>query len=146
LTILQQHLHDHAQLHQGIRKPKVYSNGTIKYGCLASITSEPNNTTEAQANDNWKKAMDDEISALDKNKTWHLVPPQHERNVIDCKCDYKVKRKGHGSLDRYKARLDAKGFRQCYGADYEDTFSPIIMSSTIRIVLSVAVCRGWNLR
>jgi hypothetical protein len=29
--------------------------------------------------------MDDEISALDKNKKWHLVPPQHGRNIIDCK-------------------------------------------------------------
>jgi hypothetical protein len=131
LTILQQLLHDHTRLHGGIRKPKVYTNGTIRYGCLASITSEPNNIIEAQANDNWKKAMDDEISALDKNKTWHLVPPQHGRNVIDCK---------------YKARLDTKGFRQCYGTDYEDIFSPIIMSSTIRIVLSVAICSGWNLR
>jgi hypothetical protein len=56
-------------LHGGIRKPKVYTNGTIRYGCLASITCEPNNIIEAQANDNWKKAMDDEISALDKNKT-----------------------------------------------------------------------------
>jgi hypothetical protein len=75
--------------------------------------------------------MDDEISAPDKNKTWHLVPPQHGRNIIDCKWVYKVKRKVDGSLDRYKARLVAKGLRQCYGINYEDTFSHVIKSSTI---------------
>jgi hypothetical protein len=90
--------------------------------------------------------MDDEISAPDKNKTWHLVPPQHGRNIIDCKWVYKVKRKVDGSLDRYKARLVAKGLRQCYGINYEDTFSHVIKSSTIRIVLSIVVSRGWNLR
>jgi hypothetical protein len=53
--------------------------------------------------------MDDESSALDRNKTLHLVPPQHGRNIIDCKCVYKVKRKADGNLDRYKAKLVAKG-------------------------------------
>jgi hypothetical protein len=90
--------------------------------------------------------MDSEYSALMKNKTWHLVPPQQGGNIIDCKWIYKIKRKDDGSLDRYKARLVAKGFKQRYGVDYEDTFSPVIKSTTIRIVLSVAVSRGWHLR
>jgi hypothetical protein len=51
-----------------------------------------------------------------------------------------------GSLDRYKARLVVNGFRQCCGIDYEDTFSPVIKSSTIQIVLCIAVSRGWNFR
>jgi hypothetical protein len=85
LTILQQLPHDHARLQGAICKPKVYTNETIEYGCLVSITSEPNNNTEALANQNWKKFMDVEIRALDKNKTWHLVPPQRGRNVIDYK-------------------------------------------------------------
>jgi hypothetical protein len=90
--------------------------------------------------------MDDEYNALMKNKTWHLVPPQHGRNIIDCKCVYKVKRKVDGSLDRYKARLMAKGFKQCYVVDYEDTFSLVVKSTTIQIVLSLAISKGWHLR
>jgi hypothetical protein len=49
------------------------------------------------------------------------------------------------SLDRYKAHLVAKGFKQRYGLDYEDIFSPIVKVATIHIVLSVAVSKGWSL-
>jgi hypothetical protein len=58
----------------------------------------------------WKKAMDDEFLALQRNRTWHLVPPQKGRNIIECKWVYKIKRKQDDRLDRYKARLVAKGY------------------------------------
>ena len=90
--------------------------------------------------------MDLEYSALMKNKTCHLVPPRKGINIIDSKWVYKIKRKADGSLDRYKARLVAKGFKQRYGIDYEDTFSPVVKATTIRVILSVAVSRGWSLR
>jgi hypothetical protein len=133
-------------LQGGIRKPKVYTDGTICYGCLDTAASEPHSIAEALSNNNWKSAMDEEFSSLMKNKTWHLVPPHQGKNIIDCKWVYKIKRKADGSLDRYKARLVANGFKQRYGIDYEDTFSPVIKSTTIRVVLSVAVSKGWHLR
>jgi hypothetical protein len=49
-------------------------------------------------------------------------------------------------VDKYKARLVAKGFKQHYGIDYGDTFSPVVKASTVHIVLSLAVSRGWCLR
>jgi hypothetical protein len=89
--------------------------------------------------------MDSEFHALRK-KTWHLVPSQKGSNLIDCKWVCKIKRKADGSLDRYKAILVAMGFKQQYGIDYEDTFSPVIKSTTIRVILSIAVFKGWHLR
>lgn len=49
-------------------------------------------------------------------------------------------------IDRYKARLVDKGFKQRYSIDYEDTFSPVVKSATICLVLSLVVSRGWSLR
>lgn len=55
------------------------------------------------------------------------------------------KKKADGTIDRYEARLVAKGFKQRYSIDYEDTFSSIVKAATIRIVLSIAVLKGWYL-
>jgi hypothetical protein len=95
---------------------------------------------------NWKQAMDEEFGALVTNKTWHLVPPKKDSNIIDCKWVYMIKRNQDESMDRYKARLVAKGFKQRYEIDYEDTFSPVIKDVTIRIILSIAVSKGWAMR
>jgi hypothetical protein len=132
-------------LQHGIRKSKVYTDGTIRYGCFTS-TGEPQELKEALGDEKWKAAMDEEYSALLKNKTWHLVPPEKGRNIIDCKWVYKIKRKADGTIDRYKARLVAKGFKQRYGIEYEDTFSLVVKVATIRIVLSIVVSKRWCLR
>jgi len=133
------------RLQRGIQKKKIYTDGTVRYGMLAS-TGEPTDLADALQDKNWKHAMNSEYEALMRNKTWHLVPPQRGTNVIGCKWVYKIKRKSDGSLDRYKARLVAKGFKQRYGIDYEDTFSPVIKAATIRVILSLAVSCGWSLR
>jgi hypothetical protein len=136
------------RLRKGIHQPWVYKDGTIRYDRLGPFTTsgEPQFLQEALEDKNWKHAMDLEYSALMKNRTWHLVPPQKWRNVIDCEWVYKIKRKAYGSLDRYKARLVAKGFKQRHGLDYEETFSPVVKPATIRTILSLAVSKGWSLR
>lgn len=40
----------------------------------------------------------------------------------------------------------AKGFQQTPGIDYLETFSPVVKSSTIRVVLSLAVTYGWDIQ
>jgi hypothetical protein len=59
---------------------------------------------------------------------------------------FKLKRKADGSIERYKAMLVAKWFRQRYGFDYEETFSHVIKPTTIRLILSSTVSQGWSLR
>jgi hypothetical protein len=86
------------------------------------------------------------INALMQNKTWHLVPPNSTKNLIDYKWVYRIKKHVDGTIDRYKERLVAKGFKQRYGMDYEDTFSLVVKAATIRLVLAVVVSRGWSLR
>jgi hypothetical protein len=40
----------------------------------------------------------------------------------------------------------AKGFKQRYGINYEDMFSPVVKAATIHLVLSIAVSHGWRLQ
>jgi hypothetical protein len=89
--------------------------------------------------------MDAEIEALQANNTWHLVPPKKGANLKDCKWIFKIKRNSDGTIDRHKARLVTKGFKQRYGVDYEDTFNPVVKAATIHVVMSLAVSQGWCL-
>jgi histone deacetylase 1/2 len=135
------------RLQHGIVKPKQRHDGTVRWAMLSSVEpAEPQSTREAFRDARWVSAMDTEYAALLNNGTWRLVPAPKGKNIIGCKWVYKVKRKADGTIDRYKARLVAKGYRQRYGIDYEDTFSPVVKAATIRLILSVAVSRGWSLR
>ena len=135
------------RLQKGVTQPLNYKHMS-KYGLVCSIDAQaqPRTLDEAFGDEKWRKAMMEEYVALKKNKTWHLVPTRQGKNLIDCKWVFRVKRKSDGIVDRYKARLVAKGFKQRYGIDYEDTFSPVVKAVTIRLVLSIAVSRGWSLR
>jgi hypothetical protein len=72
------------RLQKGIKKPQIYTDGTIRYGLLTS-TGEPNSLDEALSDEKWRHAMEEEYGALIQNKTWHLVPPSSNKNLIDCK-------------------------------------------------------------
>ncbi|KAL2492715.1 cysteine-rich RLK (RECEPTOR-like protein kinase) 8 [Abeliophyllum distichum] len=105
-----------------IHKPRPKMNLTAVLSQPSDI--EPHTVNQALKDPKWRQAMNDEFDALVRNGTWELVP----------------------STSLYKARLVAKGFHQRPGVDYHDTFSPVVKSTTIRLVLSLAVSRGWQLR
>ena len=73
-------------------------------------------------------------------------PRYKSHNLVECKWIFRTKRKYDSSVDRFNARLVAKGFHRCPEIDYQDTFSPIVKLTTIRIVISIVVSRGLSLR
>ena len=66
--------------------------------------------------------------------------------MVDCKWIFHTKFKVDGSLDKYKAHLVAKGFQKTPGIDFFETFNPVIKPSTIRIIFTIAVTKGWNIQ
>ncbi|CAM9000492.1 unnamed protein product [Rhodiola kirilowii] len=89
--------------------------------------------------------MAEELAAFERTGTWEVVPlPSHVR-PITCKWIYTVKTRSDGSLERYKARLVARGFQQEYGRDYDETFAPVAHMTTIRTLLAVASVREWSI-
>ena len=76
----------------------------------------------------WKKAMDEEVDALLKNKTWKRVKrpdPKLGIRVLCGKWVYKLKRKIDNTIARFKARWAVKGYEQLYGVDYDQTFARV---------------------
>ena len=69
--------------------------------------------------------MKEELNALYKTGTWDLVDLISGKSVIGCKWVYKIKTRSDVIVDRYKARLVARGLTQEYGIDYEETFAPM---------------------
>ena len=72
-----------------------------------------------------KKAMDEEIQALLTRGIWDLVSRPDGTNIVSCRWVYTIKYKPDGSVDRYKARMVARGYMQTFGVDYVETFSPM---------------------
>ena len=67
-------------------------------------------------------------------------------NVVGCRWLFKNKFLPDGTLGRSKARLVPKGYNQQRGRDYTDTFSPMIKTTTIRLILDIAVPRSWPIQ
>eukprot|EP00253_Pinus_taeda_P021348 PITA_21348 len=88
--------------------------------------------------------MDAAFQSLQKNHTWTLSNLPEGKKPISCKWVYKVKYKADGSLDKYKARLVARGFSQKEGIEYEETFAPTAKMSTIRLVLALTAQFKWK--
>lgn len=66
-----------------------------------------------------------ELEASQGNTTWNIIDLPNGIIPIGSKWDYKIKTKVNGSMECYKARLDAKGYTQIKGVDYFVTFSPL---------------------
>ena len=115
---------------------------------LVVDTEDPLTYEEAiQRNDSkaWQEAMESEIQSMYDNKVWTLVDLPNKKRPIQCKWIFKRKMDLNGNMTTYKARLVAKGFSQIHGIDYDETFSPVAMFKSIRIMLAIAAFHDYEI-
>ena len=84
------------------------------------------------------EAMKSEVGSIYENKVWTLFDLPDDRQAIEIKWIFKRKTDADSSVTIYKARIVAKGFRQVQGVDYDETFSPVAMLKSVRIMLAIA--------
>jgi hypothetical protein len=90
--------------------------------------------------------MEEEYEALISNGTWELVPQPQGSTVVTGKWVFTHKLRADGILDRYRAHWVLRGFTQCPGVNYDETFSPVVKPATVHTVLATAVSRDWPIQ
>lgn len=124
-------------------------NSNSKFSLIVSgklSNREPRTVAQALKDERWRKEMSKEYDVQIEYGTWDLVPSNPSQNLVTCRWIYTTKYFANGEEDRPKARLVARGHTQQYGVDYSETFNPVIKSTTIRLVLDIAVPQGWQLK
>ncbi|KAL0455181.1 UNVERIFIED_CONTAM: Retrovirus-related Pol polyprotein from transposon RE2, partial [Sesamum latifolium] len=139
-------------------EPKVHINGVPvlrratresrvpeRYGFVGGLTSQPDNDPktygEAMSNidsNKWLEAMKSKMDSMGSNQVWTSVDPPKGVRPVGCKWIYKHKLGADGEVTAFKARLVAKGYTQRPGVDFEETYSPVAMAKSIRILLAIA--------
>lgn len=107
------------------------------------VHDDPIRFEEAMKKEKWRKAMDLEMEAIEKNKTWELVSLPKGMKKIGVKWVFRTKLNEKGEVDKCKARLVVKGYAQRYGIDYSEVFAPVARWDTIRLILALAALKGW---
>jgi hypothetical protein len=111
---------------------------------MFTSVEEPATFKEAEQDPCWRRAMMEEMKSIEENETWHLTDLPNGCTPIDLKWVYKVKCDEQGKIIKHKARLAAKGYVQRQGIDFNEVFAPGARMESVRLLLALAACEGWE--
>ncbi|XP_076923351.1 uncharacterized protein LOC143585448 [Bidens hawaiensis] len=112
---------------------------------FALSVTDPVTYSQDVSSPKWIEAMRQEIQAIEKNRTWQLVPLPPEKQTIGVKWLFKTKLGSNGDVVKHKARLVAKRYSQQPGIDYQETFAPAARFETIKLLISIVAQKGWKI-
>ena len=108
---------------------------------LSQDNPEPSSVREAMASSiksKWREAMKKERESLYENEVLDLEEPPKGRKIVGSKWVFKEKMGADGTTERYKAQLVAQGCSQKRGLDYDETFSPVVRTESVRSMIALA--------
>ncbi|MCO5556285.1 hypothetical protein L7F22_009831 [Adiantum nelumboides] len=135
-----------ALLPRKTRAGTTFGREQVDLACFSTLCDADESDSFEQALEcvQWKDAMQQEIDSIHKNHTWDLVDLPTGKKPIGTKWVFKVKRKQDDTVDRYKAKLVAKGYALQKGIDYDETFAPTSRASTVRSLVAIAAHHNWK--
>lgn len=95
--------------------------------------------------DQWHDAAVDEYNAHLANGTWEIVDLPHGRKTVGSRWVFKRKLNADSTLERYKARIVAKGYSQVGGVDFDELFAPVAKWESMRTMLAIAAIEDWEI-
>jgi hypothetical protein len=126
-----------------VKRPKPFS---IYMALMCDILEEEPTLFEvAIQRKEWIDAMIEEYQSIMKNEVWEIVPRPKNKDVVSSRCLFKIKHATNGIIVKYKARFVAHGFFQKEGIDYEESFAPMAIYTSIRTIIALAANMKWKL-
>lgn len=117
-------------------KPKVC-------GCCNIVTvDEALSSSDAEK---WRDAMHEEIKTMERMDVWDIVERPEGKVIVGSRWVFTIKRDSEGKSVSYKARLVAQGFKNKLKLRYEETSSPVMKRKTMRLLIAIAVKKGWDI-
>ena len=94
----------------------------------------------------WNQAVIRELKNLKDHSVWEWCElPEGRTHTIDATWAWRVKPTSQGHVDKWKARLCARGFREVYGLDHVETHAPVTTLTAWRACLAEASKPGWHI-
>jgi transposase InsO family protein len=86
----------------------------------------------------WKDAMGEEMNSIVSKDTFVWEPRPRNSKVIPTRWVFAIKQDAMGNIQRFKARVVAKGFKQIEGVDFNETYAPVCDQNTRRVLFAIA--------
>ena len=83
----------------------------------------------------WEMACEQEKKAFEGMGVYSIILWLQGHKIVGSKWVFCIKWGPDGAIQKYKARLMAKGFTQIEGIDYDKTFAPVAKLTSLRTIL-----------
>jgi hypothetical protein len=113
---------------KNVRERETYVNPTCRRDAI-----------ESDERENWLEAELEEMNSIKVvHEVYSLVPKVKGMNILGSRWVYVKKFNPDHTVDRWRARWVAQGFKQKFGVDYDIVFAPTGRIESVRILLCLA--------